>query len=969
MSPDRGLELEAAASQAGRSGDHARAASLWLRALASERGERCAYLAGAAGSALLYAGDIDQAILLLTRSCDDNSRMPPPLGSIVYGPHNLLWKALLYSGRYEELWKHARRYWGDTPARSGGRIASDALVEIAERSVDLASAGVVDLGPIGTALRLAEEEGCARELRWAILIARPRAAEALGDREKALSLYRDLIRSGCAVTTDLAPLRQISQMPALRVVVLLEDLEGVAAALAEAESACSLIPPGHSGRYAPLVKLRDDLRGRRPHPPAPKHAPTRGEPTPGEVAASPGSLLALMNIAEKMWPAETVALLDLSARLIVTHVLRDGRQYDPERVLVDSLGEGEQDLLGHCFAPAAIEGRGYWGVPEACRDGALSVYRWAVLDPLYAALKRPAATQASLSSVDPVTCRADLWPGLAEFFRASGHEPRLIVDVGELGGGWHLLDHDERTLVKKEIQPALERWVLRQTYMFWALELNELAATYYQNSRGGIAESRKVLDRETGRRLVHCFLGDWVVLLRAFGERPAPKEVLFSAMPSAPVLLGGAYDAVAAAATLGINEGETKKIVDSLWGGAAASPVLERAAALERLWGVFDQTHRRRTVTDGPADNIFQDPYAHLSDKYPSNSIVDQEDLEEALPEDVRLSVRRLWGRTVLINRKEVLVSNPCPLLTATKTMGPAFHFWHQLSIIAWNNAGGSRLTAIPIDQAEDRLADAASEMAALGTPVDITLFERIAGVLAPHNPGNDDVNGREDTFIRTNALLSKYRREWSDKFIGVYLKSIAARDVRTASEAYYRLLAEKGTEPSAARFGASKIARTVSISWFGGDLSALAHAIGVVPPAQPSRAEPVMPSGLSRFLKFTIERLMAEAEEPPLPDFSATTGADWHYAAPDLVVHWLQLCEALGREPTLNEVGRQLFLQATGVRQWRPSRIDHYLLGEDARDAYESFCRVVRAALGTPSASLSPGGADVRTSVQGPED
>jgi hypothetical protein len=222
-------------------------------------------------------------------------------------------------------------------------------------------------------------------------------------------------------------------------------------------------------------------------------------------------------------------------------------------------------------------------------------------------------------------------------------------------------------------------------------------------------------------------------------------------------------------------------------------------------------------------------------------------------------------------------------------------------------------------------------QLAALGAPVDRSLFVELKAAEAKlpepepiwdEDPESIDVGqglsisfgSRREGFETLRDIITRHRREWAGRFIDGYLVAVWQSALREAGHDYNRFVAEKGKSPTAKQFAKGAVA--VTNHWFGGDLGALYTAIGEKSPVKPVRVA-MMPHDRAAFARRVFAALGGHPFNPYTFAESGVAAREqqqeqtrnWRFR--DLAgesLRYVQLEEALGAPPTVDQFGRRKF-------------------------------------------------------------
>lgn len=927
------------------------------------------FIEGRLGDALMQAGHAIEAQMVLEQSLASGSDIPATVGML---------RQLYYAADdYDGLERLIRAEAADiAKAEPPYFIGDPGLLMLARRSTQLATAGLEDQRALQRAEALAQHFGNSL-LEWAVRHQRGAWFEAMGDVDGAIATYKSLINDGSRHDATIE-----------RLLILLERESRDDEALRLTTKLAAALRPGPlrdsvAKRAARLAKGVGKTRA-KPRPPKPITRLTFGARL--AQTALPEDALAFETGDDRAGRWEYVDALTgrLLADRLAGNAIATGR-YDRERVDVPSLTAADRAILEDRYAIERIEARGSWGLPDelriagdliapnrsegerahsALKGNPEAIFLWAVLEPLYHAIHSPLAIRERFEGRSGAQQKAD-WQSVYDLFSQLGLDVRLELDPMRYGG-WSRLTAAERADAAMRLSSELVTWAPHAARTFRALMLRDLAKAYYAKAdKDGHALRRRVITATLRRPFIAYFSGDWLDFVQYLGETPDPSEKIFTALPAPVIRVAGASQAVAAARDLGIPAEEAAKIASAYWGAdLGESPVEARVAALKRYWTAFDSVHACQAKgmpslwglvvesDDAIEFQFFEDgrrtPYAFA----------------KTLPLDVLDEIDRLWGGVIKAGRPDVIVTASSPHHLVAQAFGPALEFWNGIALTAWFICEGP-YSRTSLEHAEEYYGKRLAELETAGTPVVRSLFRELISAqrLLKERPLKSDHASRVDVgrgisftltmsvgpakldgFEHLRNVITKHRRIWTERHIDTYLRGRWDSAVRGASLAYRKLLSESGKPPTIRGFARKVV--PVTNQWFGGDIGALYAAIGEPCPVTAKRADRRLPRDAATF----GERVAASL--PRLPKSRSTSDAvDWEQSvvASDIcrfAIRWLQLWEALGHEPSLDEAGRDVFVNAQTVRLRTENYREYRLFGPDTGEAFDRFVAMAKGAM-----------------------
>jgi hypothetical protein len=253
------------------------------------------------------------------------------------------------------------------------------------------------------------------------------------------------------------------------------------------------------------------------------------------------------------------------------------------------------------------------------------------------------------------------------------------------------------------------------------------------------------------------------------------------------------------------------------------------------------------------------------------------------------------------------------------------------------------------------------AELEDLGAPVDRSMFAELvasASRLKPPEPVYGETrevdpglvirtsmssNTRRAGFESIRDVITKYRRAWAEAHLEGYLRSRAEGDVREAALFFHRKSAERSGKPPTPKQFASTVVDAATC-WFGGDISLLYRAFGERSPVSPTYSR-LIPEDVESFVERVYAALGGVEVGSYSPAFDEKEREEHlrkfdenrsKFGLAKLALDYLRLEEALGRPPTLKEIGTSKF----------EYRAEEAGLGSGLEEAWVRYEQVVREAL-----------------------
>lgn len=492
-----------------------------------------------------------------------------------------------------------------------------------------------------------------------------------------------------------------------------------------------------------------------------------------------------------------------------------------------------------------------------------------------------------------------------------------------------------------------------------AYRLGQVIDRYYKKAKNGQALRKGVLTKAAGRTLTAYFGGGWLDFLAYIGEDPHPSEQIIQALPETRLMVGTSERAAQVAEEQGLSPEEVQRMLAAYWQQSdSTSPVEQRVEVIKRFWDAFDDLHARQQTGMpslwGLVDHGFIDS---KPDEYKYGRH------RELLPPNLVVDIERLWGSTMLPRWPDRIVSEPAPHAKLARALGPALTFWHGAALTAWFLCQGpySRTEMDGLANYHDRELDALAE---LGCPVSDELFRELQEVeqsLEPIEREYDEVSNVDVAegvsisigfskgpqklrgFEQLRDIITRHRRTWTHQHFDRYLRARWERDLRSAGDAYNRLMAQRTQVPTAKQF--AKAAAPAANLWFGGNISGVYSVLGLKSPVEPTETH-LIPNDPVSFARRVFDELGGRARDESIATSPEERAAQWehnnrygnYYDLAQQALNYVQLEEALGRPPEPKEFGTSKFKYRAEV------------LSDDVDEAFRLYGEAVHRALNSSS-------------------
>ena len=640
------------------------------------------------------------------------------------------------------------------------------------------------------------------------------------------------------------------------------------------------------------------------------------------------------------------------------------------RVWIRSLDAAQRELIEEWFAVDKQQARGLWTLPQKATmqigfaslrwaysqwgrfgtglaseerasvrlsitpDG---VFHWAILEDLFRTLFLPFELRGPLAGAQTRGEVIENWAEIDILYKILGFKVDEEVAVMRYGGGWHKLDMTGQLEAKMRLLDALGRQAsVRMGERYRAYRILPFVAKYYQAKKKGPVKRRQALTKALERTLSAYWGGDWLAFVSYIGEGPHPEEQITTAIPKVAPMVSQSSRIENVAAEQGLSPEVVRSIAAAYWQATGGqSPVELRVDCLQRYWNAFDEIHARQTGAIKPLWGLvaFRRDFILGRDEY--GQPFPQDQCGELLSAELRAEIDELWGGTLKPNWPNRIVTEPFPREVMAGTFGPALAFWNRCASRAWSLCESFDLSNDMSGVARYHRRELAA-LEAMGTPVSDRLFaDLVEAEKQLGSPQDVQVEWLKSSitvrkrrgFEGLRDVITCHRRAWAATHLRNYLRIRWESEITEAARAYNLLVQNRdGRVPTLKQF-ARAATRAVN-HWFGGDISGLYAAIQEKCPVRPRRVR-LMPDDILGFGRRLYESLPSRPFQFPGGRDASSYRESHMEAIANLGVHYIQMEEALGRPPRMNEIGETFpyYSQA---------------MSDDVQEAWEAFVAAV---------------------------
>lgn len=372
--------------------------------------------------------------------------------------------------------------------------------------------------------------------------------------------------------------------------------------------------------------------------------------------------------------------------------------------------------------------------------------------------------------------------------------------------------------------------------------------------------------------------------------------------------------------------------VEGVW------PVQRRVGVLARFWWEFDALHagqvRGRCGLWGLAPG-----YLGL--------LAGGGGYRELLSSGLVGEIDELWGGSVLVRWPDRIVTSADPYMLMADAFGPALGVWSRIGLAAWSLCEDPT-SAVCMRRLEGDCGLGVGVLERAGFGVGADVFEdlrlaearlvprsRTAGVVSVSFQGgvggvvSRTVPTRRGGFEGLRDVITWHRRRWARRHLAGYLASRWQDELSDVAGEYQRVTGQRGGVPPTGKQFAKHMIGAAN-HWCGGDLRDVYAAIDQPAALHPSRRT-LVPDDRQGFVTAVTVGLGGRLTPPEaapvtgMPTRGDLKARERHARLRRLgedAIRYLQLFEARGRPPTLEEFGRLAF-QRRAEELW-PGFADH---------------------------------------------
>lgn len=620
-----------------------------------------------------------------------------------------------------------------------------------------------------------------------------------------------------------------------------------------------------------------------------------------------------------------------------------------------------------------------------------ALYYWAVLEPLFGKLFEPFDLRGPVPATGSADEQRDIWAQIDEFYTV------LAIDAGEplrqmrYGGGWSKLRSPEQIAVKRALLASIRKSMSNSLgARYRAYSTAALIERYYAKAKNAPPLMRQVVTKPLQRTLSAFFGGDWLEFVKYLGERPHPEEQIASKMPEPRLFVGADRSAASddIAAAHGIPVTEVERIISTFWASATAeSPIHKRLGIMRDLWRVVDDAHANQAPGMPSLWGLVEEyDYIDVEQDDKADSSLHNRGLYwTQLPAKTLHAIQDLWGGTFLQAYPEAIVTTLDPYARLCTTFGAALRFWNGIALTAWFLAEGPA-SRTDMKNAEHYYERDLAALDAIACPVDRKMFPELIAAesrLGPPQPVNEEVHEighttgitltlrvsmrtRRSGFESLRDVITRYRRNWAQLHLEPYLRTLWESEIKDCAREYFKLIEVKRKTPTLKQFANRADAPTNR--WFGGDVSQLFRAFGEKSSVAPVRRQ-ILRERPATFARRVFKHIGGvpttwqdlaksfEGQDRARLD-DAWRAHQERVKLASLSLKYVQLREAIGRDPTLAEFGKNTFENLATALDPALKRIEYgsnlRFASEDLGQAWTTFSAVVQQCI-AEQASRSP--------------
>ncbi|MEB2285270.1 MAG: hypothetical protein OZ922_11390 [Myxococcales bacterium] len=671
----------------------------------------------------------------------------------------------------------------------------------------------------------------------------------------------------------------------------------------------------------------------------------------GQFEAVEKLVWSIVDRAFKAQAVLTITCTKVTEEVQLTDVLADDRA-----VLATHFAASSQQSHGAWYIPKRenvrpgtvlfpyywrLDRRHAWGnavhafVRPWLEKSADALFVWATLEPFFERVFEPFALRGHRAGQLTVEDERVAWDSNAEYLASLGIDCSKQLAELRPGATWVRLPIEEQLARKGRLLDTLiSQSSLDTIRRHRVVCIKELAQRYYEKSGRKPALRKTVLTKPFQPTLSAWFAGDWLRFLRYIGEEPHADEKITTALPHVRPFASGRTRAKDVAQRTGIDIEEIDRMLATYWNQTdTVSPIDRRVQVLQRYWQVFDEIHARQQSGSPSLWGLVEEGgFVELDDAGPREAR-QSGSYRKLLPSDLVADIDKLWESIVEPRWPERIVSEPFPHAQMAKAFGAALQMWHGCALTAWFVCEGP-YSRTGLDGLAEYHARDLTILKDLKCPVDESLFSDLVAAeskLGPPQPIYEDQSrsevlpgiaittsisygSRRDGFEFLRDVINQHRREWAGRYLDEYLHLRWDSEIRDVADKYNRHIADKGNPPTPKRCVIN--AAEAANHWFAGDFTMVYAVLREKAPPKPTRVC-LMPQDRRGFVRAVFFALGGEPFERKVVVASREEGAvqaqaqTRHHQLTRLAqesLGYIQIEEALGRAPTMEEFGESLF-------------------------------------------------------------